>query len=172
MAGSPENASLWADADVYVSPTPFTATSTDDDLPVGGLVGLLSGDAGFGNTREMESNDFYAWGGILVRTSNRNIKVMKSFTLLEDNANTRSIVWPGSSATELRVPRPSRMYLAFELREGGRVRRQITRRPAQVMVDGDFSESEGDLTQYPISATIYPDGNGVLFDVQDSNPDV
>lgn len=168
MAGNPENASVWADADVYVSATAFTATTIDQGLPVGNLVGLLSGDAGFGNTREMESNDFYAWGGILVRTTNRNIKVMKSFTLLEDNPQTRSIVWPGSSATELVVPRPSRMFLAFELREGDRVRRQITRRPAQVMVDGDFSESEGDLTQYPISATIYPDGDGVLFDIQDT----
>jgi len=171
MAGNPENASLWADADVYVSQTPFTAT-IDQDLPIAGLVGLLSGDAGFGNTREMESNDFYAWGGILVRTSNRNIKVMKSFTLLEDNANTRAIVWPGSTATKLVVPRPSRMYLGFELREGDRTRRLITVRPAQVMVDGDFSESEGDLTQYPISATIYPNGAGELFDVQDTLDEV
>ena len=169
MAGDPSNAALWADADVYIGPTDATdpATVEDDFGEDWELVGLLDGEAGFNEAREEEVKDHYAWGGILVRTSRRNFKLTKKFTALEDNPATRSVIWPGSSVGgELIVPRPERIKIAFETREGDAVRRLISAYEAEVAVNDDLTENEGDLTKYPLIATIYPDGDGVLFNEQ------
>ncbi|MFF4779410.1 hypothetical protein ACFY05_42005 [Microtetraspora fusca] len=175
MPRNPEAASLWADADVYVGPLTAIAPATiTAPFPAQwGLVGLLNGDAGFVEKREEQVKDHYAWGGILVRTSRSQFKLTKSFVVLEDNDETRKLIWPGSTATQLVVPRPTPVKLAFETREGTKIKRLITRRYAEVSVDGDIAETEADLTQVTLSATIFPDSSGVLFDRQhtDTEPD-
>lgn len=169
MAGDPSNAALWADADVYIGDTDAVDPATVND-PFGGdweLVGLLDGDDGFTENRDEDVTDHFAWGGILVRTSRKNFKFTKKFTALEDNEATRSVLWPGSTlGGELVVPRPVRKKIAFETREGDVVRRLISAYEAEVILDGDLTENEGDLTKYPLLATIYPDGDGVLFNEQ------
>ncbi|MEV4970563.1 hypothetical protein [Streptomyces scopuliridis] len=165
MAGDPTNASLWTDADVYVGPLTAANPATIDDpfSPDWGLVGLLDGDEGFTESRDEDKDDKYAWGGILVRTSRAHFKLTKSFTALEDNATTRSLIWPGSSDTQISVPKPERIKLAFETREGDTVKRLITAQYAEVDLDGDVQENETDLTAYSLVATIFPTGGKVLF---------
>lgn len=176
MAGSVANAAVWADADVFIA-------AEDAVAPVGGadfdtedwtFVGLLNGDDGFNESRELESNDFYAWGGILVATTRRNFKLQRSFTTLEDNEAVFSIAWPGSDVTfdnedytgELSVPNlQHRFKIAFELETGDKIKRVICRNYTQVEEVGEVSESESDLATRPITVTIYPDDDGVLFDV-------
>jgi len=170
MAGNPDNAALWAEADVYVAPL-GTAAPTDGSavFPVGWVaVGLLDGDDGFTTTRDQDTNDLYAWGGILVRTSRAHFKLTKGFSVLEDNVTTRSLIWPGSTAGTIVVPRPESVLLAFETREPGtgKVHRLITANSAQVDVDGDVTENETDLTKYALVATIFPTGDGTLFTEQ------
>lgn len=165
MAGDPTNASLWTDADVYVGPLTAVNPATIDD-PFGsdwGLVGLLDGDEGFSESRDEDKDDKYAWGGILVRTSRAHFKLTKSFTALEDNATTRSLIWPGSTDTQIVVPKPQPVKIGFETREGATVKRLITARYAEVDVDGDITENETDLTAYPLVATIFPTAEKVLF---------
>lgn len=168
MAGDPTNASLWTDADVYVGPLDAVNPATvDDPFPAEwGLVGLLDGDEGFNESRDEDKDDKYAWGGILVRTSRAHFKLTRSFTALEDNDTTRSLIWPGSTSTQLIVPRPVPIKLAFETREGDVVRRLITAQHAEVDVDGDVQENETDLTTYPLVATIFPTAGKVLFNRQ------
>jgi len=165
MAGDPTKANIWPDADVYVGP--LTATDPIDiDTPFGAdwdLVGLLDGEAGFVQAREEEVEDHYAWGGILVRTSRRNFKQTITFTALEDNDVTRDLIWPDSPAGQLVVPRPKRIKIAFELVEGDKVKRLISAFQAEVTVNADITEAEGDLTRYELLATIFPNSNGVLF---------
>jgi hypothetical protein len=168
MAGTPANASLWANADVYISAdlnatNPATAAAAFNAS--WSLVGLLDGDDGFTETRDVDTKDLFAWGGILVRTSRRNFKLTKTFSVLEDNTVTRSLIWPGSTATQLIVPTPGFVKIAFETREGGKVRRMISKYRAMVEVDGDITDNEVDLTKVTLVATIYPDANGVLFDL-------
>lgn len=180
MAGDPLNASIWPDADVYVglltaaNPTD-TSDAFDSDWD---LVGLLDGDEGFGNSREEEVTDLFAWGGILVRTARRHFKMSRTFTLLEDNDVTRDLIWPGSNEAQLFVPRPQRIKIAFEVREGDHIQRLISSDVgAEVSVDGDYSDSESDLTRYPMRAVVFPDpstlsavtGAPLLFVRQDSN---
>jgi hypothetical protein len=165
VAGDPTNASLWTDADVYVGPLTAPDPATVDD-PFGaewGLVGLLDGDEGFTESRDEDKDDKYAWGGILVRTSRAHFKLTKSFTVLEDNVTTRSLIWPGSNDSQIIVPRPERIKIAFETREGDIVKRLISAQYAEVDLDGDVQENETDLTAYSLVATIFPTSGKVLF---------
>lgn len=173
MSGDPSNATIWPDADVYIGATDAADPATvDDDFGVDwDLVGLLDGEAGFVQAREEEKNDHYAWGGIIVRTSRRNFKQTVAFTALEDNDTTRALIWPGSDPGELVVPRPARVKLALEMREGDTVKRLITKYEAEVEINGDITDNEGDLTRYELLATIFPDTStspAVLF-VEQSN---
>lgn len=171
MPGDPDNASLWADADVYVGPTTATDPATiDDDFGVEwGLVGLLDGTFGFVEQRNWDKKDIYAWGGILVRTSRKNFKETKKFVALEDNDTTRELIWPGSGSGQLVVPRPTRVKIAFETREGDVKRRLISAYQAEVEIDGDIKDTEEDLTKYEFLATILPDSSvspAVLYNEQ------
>lgn len=169
MAGDPLKANLWTDADVYISTNLSATLPADADTPFGvdwDLVGLLDGDDGFPESRDEDTDDKYAWGGILVRTSRTHFKLTKSFTALEDNDVTFSLLWPGSTATVIKVPRPAKVLVAFETREGDKVRRLITSNYAEVTLDGDHGENETDLESATFVATIFPTADGDLFDRQ------
>jgi len=88
------------------------------------------------------------------------------FTVLEDNVTTRALIWPGSSAGSIIVPRPADVMIALETRTGGKVHRLITRSRAQVEVDGNITANETDMAAVGLKATIYPDSGGVLWDEQ------
>ncbi|MFV8127543.1 hypothetical protein [Streptomyces syringium] len=165
MAGDPTNAALWTDADVYVAPlTAVNPATIDDPFPSEwDLVGLLDGDDGFTESRDEDVDDKYAWGGILVRTSRAHFKLTKSFTALEDNATTRELLWPGSTDSQIIVPRPAQVKLAFETREDDKIKRLITAQYAEVSVDGDVTENETDLATAKYVATIFPTSGKVLF---------
>jgi hypothetical protein len=174
MAGDPANAMIWPDADVYVGPTTATdPANVDAEFGVDwDLVGLLNGDSGFNQSRSEDVNDHYAWGGILVRTSRRNFKLTMAFTALEDNDVTRDLVWPDSPAGTLVVPRPKRIKIAFETREGGKVKRLISAYEAEVSLNGDLNDNENSLTNMELLATIFPDTStspATLFNTQETD---
>src|SRR5699024_9837387 len=59
MAGNPDNASLWVEADVFVNPDLDGAipASIDEEFdPTWGLVGLLNGDDGFVTSRSEDKS--------------------------------------------------------------------------------------------------------------------
>jgi hypothetical protein len=169
MAADPNNAAIWANADVYVAPV-GTAIPADASTAFSGswtLLGLLDGDDGFVESRTVDEADHFAWGGILVKTSRKNFKITKKFTVLEDNAAVRALIWPGSSSSQLIVPTPGKVMLAFETRDStGKVRRMITNNYAQVDLAGDILDNESDLKKVQLEATIFPSAAGVLFDLQ------
>lgn len=172
MAGNPNNAAIWSDADVYAAndlDALNPATVTDPFPAAWGLVGLLDGGDGFVTNGEWgEDSDHYAWGGILVASSKSQFKLTRAFSVLEDNPTTRRLIWPGSDETKIVVPRPEPIKLAFELRKGSRVKRWITANYATVAVDGDMTENETDLTKVTLVATVFPTGDGTLFIPQDT----
>ncbi|MEU7066887.1 Ig-like domain-containing protein [Streptomyces sp. NPDC046161] len=169
VAGDPLKANLWTDADVYISNNLSATLPANAATPFGvdwDLVGLLDGDDGFPESRDEDTDDKFAWGGILVRTSRNHFKLTKSFTALEDNDTTQSLLWPGSTSSQIIVPRPAKVLIAFETREGSKVRRLISANYAEVSLDGDHGENETDLESMTFVATIYPTGGGVLFTKQ------
>ncbi|MFD7410618.1 Ig-like domain-containing protein [Kitasatospora purpeofusca] len=173
MSGNTTNARLWTDADVWIAASLTTPNPTDANTPFGAgwtMAGLLSGDDGMPESRDEDTADYYAWGGILVRSSRKNFKLTKKFSVLEDNAITRGLIWPGSTSTQIVVPKPGPVKIAFEKRDAatGLWVRRITRNYAIITPDGDIDENESDLSKATLAAVIYPDSGGVLFDRQDS----
>lgn len=174
MSGDPSNARLWADADVYVSFDLEATNPATIDTPFGvdwDLVGLLDGDDGFTETRDEDTTDLFAWGGVLVRTSRRNFKLTRSFTALERNETVDRLMWPGSTDSTIVAPngnRVERVKIAFETRDGDAVQRLISYYQAEVIVDGDISENETDLASVTFVVTIFPDDDGNLFVRQQS----
>ncbi len=172
MSGDAANARLWADADVYVAFDLETDPPADADTAFGAgwdLVGLLDGDQGFVEARAEDVTDHFAWGGILMKTGRRNFKLTKTFTAFEHNDTTFRLRWPGSTqGGNIVVPRPERILVAFETREGDVVHRLISAYQAEVTLDGDVTENESDPASLAFVATIYPDAAGVLFTEQNS----
>lgn len=169
MSGNPQNATIWGDANVYTAPldAPNPATIDDPFGPQWDLVGLLDGEAGFEEARSRDSNDFFAWGQILVRTSRRNFVLTRKFVALEDNAVVAGLVWPGSSATKRVVPKANhRFKIAFETFDGDKKKRVISTLYVEVEEVATISEKESELTKFEITVKIYPTGEGELFDVQ------
>ncbi len=174
MSGDPDKASIWGDADVYVGEID-AATPANVDTPFGldwDIAGLLDGDAGFEESRSQESKDFFAWGGLLVRTSRRNFKLQRKVTMLETNAVTLGLIWPGSGQGERRVPIRKKWKLGFETVDGDKTARVITRKHAEVAEVGTIKDSESELTKLELTFDIFPDADGVLFDVQPDDASV
>jgi hypothetical protein len=166
---------LWAYADVYFAASVVATNPATVSTPFSGSwghVGLLDGDEGLTHSRDVDSQDYFAWGGILVKTSRRNFKHTAKFMALEDNPTTRSLIWPGSSPGSIVTPRPIPGKIAFETRDdSGKIRRLISAGSALVELDGDIKDAEGDLTKFGFTATIYPTAGGVLF-IEQSAPSI
>lgn len=172
MSGDTDNASLWADADVYIAPlgSPIPADVDTNFSAAWDLVGLLDGDAGFIEARTWDKSDHFAWGDILVRTGRKNFKLTKKFTALEDNEVTAALMWPGSPGGVLKTPRPDRILIAFETTEGDTKRRVISAHQVEVDLVDDINENESDLTKYAFEATIFPNAAGDYWIVQPGYP--
>lgn len=168
MSGNPANTNAWADADVYIAPLGSTlpASATDPFPAAWQLVGLLDGDTGFAQARNFDSQDSFAWGGVLMKTRRRNFKQTVKWACFEDNDVVRDLVWPGSTAGSLKVPNPTRMLIAFETTDDTRIRRLISANEADSLVTDDIVDSEGGVTKYMFETTIYPTSAGVLFTEQ------
>jgi hypothetical protein len=182
MAGDPQNAAVWANADVFIGATTATlpVDSTSGDLTGAAFgsdwdaVGLLNGDDGFTESYDMDSDDFYAWGGILIATTRRNFKLMRKFTAYEDNPTMTSLLWPGSDITfdgsggyagKIRTPDLQHKFkIGFDTYTGGQLQRVVSTNYAQVEERGDKKQGESDLESIEVTVTIYPDADGNLFD--------
>jgi len=177
MAKDTDKAHIFDLGEVWIADS-LDTTNPETGQPFGEgwtEVGLLDGDEGFSTGRDEDTNKHYAWGGILVRKSRQKFTMTRSFTVLEDNAATRQLIWPGSTATQIKQPKPKPIKMAFVKFDGDQEVREITAKHAEVDVDGEITENESDLTKVKLIAEIYPDitddGN-VYFDVQraDDNP--
>ena len=175
MAGDPTKVGLWINADVYVGTVGATMpddTATPITTPFQ-AVGLLSGDEGFTESRDEESNEYYAWGGLLIRKQKSKHQRKIRFVCLEDNAVTFGLVNPGSTrgtadattgdvTSTIKVPTTSELSLVLELRDGDKVKR---RRIQRCTVDevADITDSESDMAVYDITVALYPESDGTLY---------
>lgn len=174
MAGDTANAALWTNADVYIAPV-GTAGPTDVTTAYAAgwtAVGLLDGAEGFTETRDHDSNEFYAWGGILVKKTKSKHKRTIKFVALEDNETVFGLVNPGSTRTtdditgittsKVVVPKGDEFAISFETRDGDKIKRRTVLRAEVDEVD-DIKEGEEDLTVYTITVTLYPEADGTLY---------
>ena len=172
MAGNTANPRVWLLGDVYVAPVGTTGpTNTTSSLNAAfDALGLLHED-GLTQSREEDSTDLYAWGGILVRTVRSKHKRSFVVTVLEDNPTVFALVNPGSTATDdgttttrtIKRPTTDPRTFVFETQDGD-VTRRIHVPRAEVTAVGDATSSEADMETRELTSTGYPDATtGVLF---------
>jgi hypothetical protein len=172
MSGDTANAALWQTADVYIAPL-LTAAPTDVTTAWAAAwdpVGLLDGDEGFTETRDQESNEFYAWGGILVKKTKSKHKRTIKFVALEDNDTVFALINPGSTrntvtgltTATVKVPTNAEFMIGFEVNDGTKRKRRIVER-ATVEEIGEVKESESGLTAYEVTVVLYPEADGTIY---------
>lgn len=172
MAGDATNAALWTNADVYIAPIGSTEPTdvTTAWAAAWDAVGLLDGEEGFTEEREEDSEDFYAWGGILVKRTKSKHKRTIKFVCLEDNATVFDLVNPGSTRSTaagittsvVRVPTAQEFAIGFEVTDGTTIKRRVCAR-AEVQEVGEVKESEAGLTVYEVTVVLYPESDGTLY---------
>ncbi|MGC5319313.1 hypothetical protein ACPXB5_11305 [Micromonospora arida] len=173
MAGDPTKAALWSGADVYVNET--VGDDGPEDLTTAWAAewenaGLLDGEEGFEEERDEDSEEYYAWGGILVKKTKSKHKRTIKFVCLEDNLVTFGLVNPGSTRTTatgvttsvVKVPTGREFAIGFEVRDGKKRKRRIVKRAEVDTVDA-VKEAETELTVYTITVVIYPEADGTLY---------
>lgn len=172
MAGDTANAAQWANADVYIGDG--TQTNPTDVTTAWGAgwsaVGLLDGEEGFVEARDDDSNEFFAWGGLLVKRTKSKHKRTITFVALEDNPTVFNMVNPGSTRTTtagvtnstVKVPIYPDFPIGFEVRDGKTVKRRMVQRATIEKVD-DVKEGEANLTVYQVTVLLYPQSDGTLY---------
>lgn len=180
MARSPENVNIWQDARVWLSLAtvrPELPTDADTAVEEGPFVsawgefGILDGEAGFGEERSFDETEHYGWGMGLIKIGTRNYKLNRTFSALEDNEATRAVLWPGSTASKLMMPKPIYAWLGFESTSDlGNVERLFTVSRARLTVPNN-NRNEADITRLEVTANIFGKSVGdsvELFDRQAS----
>lgn len=168
MPRNPDNVNIWIDANVYVATSPQALPLTiDTELAAAWLlVGILDGDDGFGESREWNESKHFGWGIGLIRKSFSQFELTRTFTALEDNPTTRSMLYPGSTDSIIVTPRPANLFVCFEsTSDVGGKERLFTKRPATTWCP-EANRNESDLTKYPFTVSVYANGENELFDRQ------
>lgn len=172
MSGDIENPRIWVNAAVRVAPP---ETEGPDDLTTPWPIefeslGLTSED-GITEGREQEVTDHYAHGGILVRTTKSKHKRTFEVMALEDNAVVFGLANPGSEAETdagvttrtVKIPnQPDPRTFGMELVDGEVTCRRVIPR-GEVTEVGETVLVDNAIAMVPLTITVYPDADGVLY---------
>lgn len=174
MSGDATKTSLWTDADVRVDWTAAAAAPVDGKTPYAaawGLVGLLDGASGIEETRDEDTAEHFAWGGILIKKVRSKHKRTIKFVALEANDDVFKLLNPGSTkgtavsgvTTDIvKLPKYVDFGISFEVREGLVARRRTVKR-ATIEEIGTIKAGEDEPTMYEITVVIYPEADGTLY---------
>lgn len=166
LVRNPDAVQIFADAAIFVGKTltpTMPATIEDEFDETWDNLGILNGDDGVKNAREWDTTEHFGWGIGLYKKGYKNYKENRVFTCLESNNTTRRIAHPGSTATQVRVPRPGNFILGFEfINDLGVPERLITARPATCWIP-NLDRNESDPTGHEVTADIFARGDGLLY---------
>lgn len=171
MARNPDNAKIWQDARVFASsadvrptlPIDVDTAFDPEDWPE---VGILDGADGFGEERGSSETKHYGWGIGLIKIGANQFELTRTFSPLEDNDVVAEMVWPGSTATKRKLPKPVYRWLAFETDSDlGDRERLITTKRARIWVPSN-NRNEADITKWEVQAALFADGSNDVFDRQ------
>lgn len=176
MAGDTDNPRIWGGGDVYVAPVGTPAPTNIATALNAGFkpLGLLD-ESGMVESRDETITDYWAWGGILVRTTRSKHKRTIKVTALESNPVVYDLVNPGSDETEsgsistrtVKVPTANPKAFVIETTDGDITRRRYIPR-GEVLEVGDITAADEEMEMFELTITVYPDADGVLWkDISD-----
>jgi hypothetical protein len=169
--GDTDNPRIWTGADVYTAPVGSTLP-TDVTTALNAAfrpLGLLSED-GMTESRDEDTTDHYAWGGILVRTTRSKHKRTFVVTALEDNDVVFDLTNPGSNTATtagvttrtVKVPTSNPQAFVFHLTDGT-TKKRIAIPSGEVTEVGESTYSDAEITMRELTITVYPDASSLLF---------
>lgn len=173
MAGDVDNPRIWQNADIYVAAVGGATPPTDVSAALNAnweAIGLLAEDEGMTESRDEDTTDHYAWGGILVRTTRSKHKRQIRFTPLEDNDAVFALRNPGSTVSSndglttrtVKVPTANPRSFVIQTVDGDVTRRRYIAR-GEVIEVGDLETSDSKIEAGDLTITVYPDESGVLW---------
>jgi len=184
MAGDTANPRVWAEADVYVAPVGTTAPVNVTTALAAGWepIGLI-GDEGITLGREQDTDDKFAYGGILVRTVRSKFKRTFTVVALEDNATVFGLLNPGSTATtsagptppagtttrQVNIPNVAPVAMVLELVDGTNIKRLVIPR-CEVSEVADTTISDVELAGTEFTVTVYPSAAGLFYTEVSNDP--
>lgn len=171
MAGNTANPRVWLGADVYYAPVGTTAP-TDTTTAFSGTwvaLGLLSED-GMTESNSATVNEYYSWGGTLVRTTRSKFQRQFKVAVLEDNLAVFALVNPGSTRASaggvvtrtVKTPTANAQAFAFEMKDGAITKRIIVPR-GEVSEIGDTTFSDSAIASKELTINAYPSAAGVIY---------
>lgn len=177
--GDVANPRIWLDGDVYYAPV-GTSVPTDVSTAFAAAwlaLGLLS-DEGVSESREDDTEDYFAWGNKKIRTVRSHHSRTFSVTALEDNYKVWALVNPGSpvpvTATGIttrivKVPTPNPVAVAFHVVDGTNIKRILIPR-CELSEVGDVTRSEQDIEQRELTFSVYSAADGTLYTEVTNDP--
>jgi hypothetical protein len=170
MTRNPDNVKIWQDARVFLASAavrPAIPEDIDDPFATGWEeAGILDGEDGFGEEREQDESKYYGWGIGLIKVGGRNYGLSRTWSPLEDNVVIRGLVWPGSTDTKLKLPKPVHRWIGFETdSDFGEKERLISTKRARIWVPSN-NRNESDITKWEVQTALFADGSGDVFDRQ------
>ncbi|MCW7984089.1 hypothetical protein XF35_01780 [Streptomyces platensis subsp. clarensis] len=179
MAGDIANPRLWTGADLWTAAIASTLPEFDaamTTVPAWKAVGLLSED-GASESRDEDTNDFYAWGGRLIRTTRSKHKRSIKVTCLEDNLVVFGLTSPGSTVATaegvntrtVKVPKSEKRAFVLEMVDGT-IKRRRHIPTGEVTEVGEVTLGESDLQAFELTITIYPAADDTLYLDYDNDP--
>ena len=160
MSGNSKNALLLSYVDIFIAPlaTASPATITAPFAAAWLQAGHIAEDNIEVSRDWGKNDDFYDIEGVLVASVKGQYSETVKFGFLEDNATTRSIIFPGSTETNIVTPRAVPVLLALDLKfQTGALERLITKKHALINVEGWTWGQE--LTSFQAEAKIFPDAS-------------
>lgn len=164
MAGDTDNPRIWVGADAYTAPLASTipTDTTTAWAAAWEALGLLSDD-GASESRDEDTSDHYAWGGVLIRRTRSKHTRTFTITALEENTTVFDLVEPGNSASTsggvttryVRPPTPNIRMFGLELVDGTVTKRRVIPR-GEVTAVADITLSDSEITAYELTITCYP----------------
>lgn len=171
---NPDLSRIWDEADVYVilnADAPVGGISTlipaTVDAPIAAdweFVGLLDAAKGIPVTPAVEITHFNGFGHPRYRSKAKNGTLTTGFTAFEDNAVTRKLVLPGSTANKIGAPKNIRGYTLYVLRdEDIATDIRVSIRPCLFELASHSGAVEGAQEAYEITCHHANDENGDVF---------
>lgn len=172
MAGNTANTHAYEDApDLYSAATGTTFPTTLAAAWTGfTAVGLL-GEQGLTESRSQDTSDHYAWGSILLRTIKSKHKRTFKAVLLEDNAAAFGLINPGSTTATatgidtrtVKIPVANIKAFGFDLKDAGGSVKRILVPTGEITEVGDVVYSDGEVTGWEVTITVYPAADSTLY---------
>jgi hypothetical protein len=169
MAGDTANPRIWIGADVYVAPLGTTApTDVTTALPAAFVaLGLLSVDSPT-LTSDNDETDYFAHGGVYIRTIRSKFKNHVKVVPLEDNKTVWALRNPGSTVSTTtglttrvyKTPVPAPQMMVWHLTDGTVTARRIFTKVDLASV-GDMAFTDNDILAPEMTFNVYTDSTGV-----------